>query len=881
MYYPAIPASWSIPRKLAFFLLAIFLPAFGVLLVSGFAHRSQILLDVDKDALLLAQSLAAQQEQIAVGTEQMLSTLAHLPEVRERDARACTELFRDLHNQHPFYSIISAATPAGDIFAASIPFEQGSVNLADRQHFRDAVLTLGFSAGEYVMGRVSDIQSLHFSYPVLDRDRNLVAVVSAAFKLNEYARFIMKASLPQGSAVVLLDRQGVRLFRSPENQTAAVGKSIPQGAFKRMAGDFEQGVYGATGEDGVRRIYAFRQLRLREGLPPYLYVLVGLARDRVLEQANLEMLSYVCIMGVVASLAALLAWFLGDLVFIRPIKQLVGATHRFGAGDMGARSGLPHAPNEIGQLAKSFDDMVSLLESREVERKGTEAALRDSESSYRKLYHEFQAVLDAIPDAVSLISPEMKILWSNRSSSRAFAAHNKMDDADLRCYELRHGRTKLCDNCPIHRAFLTGEFAVHLHTTPDGRLWEIRAVPVVDESGTVVSVVEVARDVTEQSDLESRLRQAQKMEAVGTLAGGVAHEFNNVLAIILGNAELALLRAPEESATRKYLEAVRGAGLRGRDVIRQLLSFSRKTEPKRGVIDVGLITKESMKFLRASIPANIEIRAVIPEKLYPINADSTQIHQVLINLCTNAVHAMEKEGGLLEIRLADVEVHTTLRMLFDHLEPGNYLCLSVSDTGHGIAPEHFGRIFEPFFTTKEVGKGSGMGLAVVHGIMRSHSGGITVESRIGQGTTLSVYFPADEAATCPELQEESALPGGTETVLLVDDEEDLVLMVRDVLLGLGYSVHAVTSSLEALELFRREPARHDVVITDMAMPRMMGDTLAEEIMRIRPDIPIILCTGFSERIDEERANRMGIQALMQKPLAMRDLATTLRRLLDR
>lgn len=880
MHYPAILASWSIPRKLAFLLLAIFLPALGILLMSGLAHRRLILSDANKDSLLLAQSLAAQQEQIAVGTKQMLSTLAHLPEVRGMDAKACNELFRDLQNQHPFYSIISAATPSGDMFAASIPFEAGKVNLADRKHFKEVLQTLDFAAGEYVMGKVSEVQSLHFSYPVLDRDRNLVAVVSAALKLNEYARFIEKAALPRDSAVVLLDYRGVRLFRSPENGAAALGKPIPKDAFNRVSGDSEHGVYEIVAEDGMRRIYAFRQLRLREGLLPYLYVLVGIAKDKILHQVNLELTGYLCILGIAALLTALLAWVLGNLALIGPIKQLVSTTRRFGAGELCARSGLPHTPNEIGQLAKSFDHMALLLESREMERKSSETALRESESSYRKLSHEFQAVLNVIPDTVSLISPEMKILWTNRSSSEKPAAEIIPIDSDLHCYELRHQRTSICKGCPIEAAFVRGRFASSHHRTPDGRLWEVRAVPVKDETGNVVSVVEVARDVTEQHDLESRLRQAQKMEAVGTLAGGIAHEFNNVLAIILGNVELALLCVSETNKTPKYLHAVRTASLRGRDIIRQLLSFSRKSEAERGIIDVGIITKESLKFLRASIPANVEIRATIPQKLSRINADATQIHQILINLCTNAVHAMEKDGGLLEIRLADVEIHKRLSTLFDHLEPGDYLRLSVSDTGHGIAPEDMGRIFEPFFTKKEVGKGSGMGLAVVHGIVKSYSGGITVESHVGRGTTVSVYFPADEAAVLSELSEEPALPAGTERVFLVDDEEELVAMIREVLINLGYSVEARTSSLEALELFRHDPGRYDVLITDMSMPKMMGDALAEEIMRIRPDIPVILCTGFSERIDEERARGMGIRAFMQKPLAMRDLALTLRKVLD-
>jgi len=416
----------------------------------------------------------------------------------------------------------------------------------------------------------------------------------------------------------------------------------------------------------------------------------------------------------------------------------------------------------------------------------------------------------------------------------------------------------------------------------DGTQFEVEASvsPVIDRAGKTTSFVVIWRDVTEAKLLERRLRESQKLEAIGTLAGGIAHDFNNILSSIIGFAMLAMDQVTKNSQLHSDLEKIYNAGVRARELVSQILTFSRQKEQEKRPIRIEPIIKESLKLLRASLPSTIEIRQNIAPDLGTILADPTQIHQVFMNLCTNAAQAMEEKGGVLEVSLSNVELDSDFAYNHPGVTPGPHVKLTVRDTGKGMEPEVLEHIFEPYFTTKEQTGGTGLGLALVHGIVTSHNGTMTVQSEPGKGSTFEVYFPVTEEKPAEEVPKSDDSSRGVENILFVDDEHDLIEVGRRILEGMGYKVVTKTSSLEALDLFREDPDKFDIVITDLTMPFMPGDELAEELVRIRHDIPVILYTGYGDKISDEKLKKKCIQAYLKKPLLKSELAETIRRVLN-
>ena len=385
----------------------------------------------------------------------------------------------------------------------------------------------------------------------------------------------------------------------------------------------------------------------------------------------------------------------------------------------------------------------------------------------------------------------------------------------------------------------------------------------------------------ENARLESQLRQAQKLEAIGTLAGGIAHDFNNILAAILGYTEMALDDAQGKASLRHDLGQVLKATHRAKDLVRQILAVSRQGEAQaRRPIPVAPVIKEALKLLRATLPTTIEFRQQVHDQSGMIVGDPTQLHQVIVNLCTNAAHAMRERGGILEATLGSIEMDEVSAKAYGNLQPGSFVELTVKDTGHGMDAATLERIFDPYFTTKEIGEGSGLGLAVVHGIVKRHEGSVSVRSEPGKGTVFKILFPRIVAGQEPANGESSSFAGGTERILFVDDEEQLVELGERIFSSLHYRVTTSLNSLEAVELFRRQPDAFDLVITDYTMPHMTGLDLTRAILRIRPEIPVVLCTGYSEMVTEEMAKKAGIRAFVMKPLSRRNLAEVIRSVFD-
>jgi nitrogen-specific signal transduction histidine kinase/ActR/RegA family two-component response regulator len=397
--------------------------------------------------------------------------------------------------------------------------------------------------------------------------------------------------------------------------------------------------------------------------------------------------------------------------------------------------------------------------------------------------------------------------------------------------------------------------------------------------GILIDLTTTQQAEAEKKKLEIQLQQAQKMEAIGALAGGIAHDFNNILSAIIGYIELAMLNEGAENCIPELKEALKASN-RAKDLVRQILSFSRQTDEERMPVRIGLVAAEAIKFLRATIPTTIEIRARIEEKSGAVLANSVELHQIIMNLCTNAVHAIGEKEGILEIAVQHAEIDHTRKDSLIGLEIGPYIQLSVRDTGAGMPPEIVERIFDPYFTTKDKGVGTGLGLAVVHGIVKKSGGAIKVDSEFGKGSAFHIYLPrVDQAAPRPADQPEIPA-GGSERILFVDDEKMLADIGQKVLERLGYDVVSRTSPIEALELFKAKPDGFDLVITDQTMPGMTGDALAKELMLIKPGLPVIICTGYSQIISPARAAEKGIKALVMKPILINDIAAAIRKALS-
>lgn len=518
------------------------------------------------------------------------------------------------------------------------------------------------------------------------------------------------------------------------------------------------------------------------------------------------------------------------------------------------------------------------------EHKRTETALGESEARLR-------ALIQTIPDLVWLKDPEGVYLECNARFERFFGAPKKdiIGKTDFDFFDRDQAEFfRKNDKAAIEKGGpRLNEEEITYADDGHREFLETVKTPIYGNDGQLIGVLGIARDITERrlaeeerKKLESQLRQSHKMEAIGTIAGGIAHEFNNILGIIIGNMELAVDSVDPENPAQLYLQEIKTASFRASDIVKQLLNFSRKTEQSKQPIDFLLLIKESIKLLRSSIPTTIDIQLNLPEELTTIKADMTQIHQVLLNICTNAAHAMETDGGRLTIDLAELDVDNVTKTQYQEIEPGRYVQLTISDTGHGIDPSIKANIFDPYFTTKGPGKGTGMGLAVVLGIVKNHNGAISVYSEPGKGSTFKILFPAAGGAPQEIKTAEQELPRGNETILFVDDEEGLAKIGSTVLEQLGYSVIVRTDPAEALELFRSDPSRFDLIVTDMTMPHLEGDQLIREIQRINNTIPVILCTGFSNKMDSHRAIRIGACSYIEKPLNKSQLAYAVRMALD-
>ena len=500
---------------------------------------------------------------------------------------------------------------------------------------------------------------------------------------------------------------------------------------------------------------------------------------------------------------------------------------------------------------------------------------RRSKDKLKKSEIKYRTMMEAIKDPVYICSQDFIIQYMNQ----AMIDRVGRDATGALCYQVLHGFDRKCQWCKYDETFQAGHTEKNIVSPLDKRSFNVSNTVFVNESGSL-SKLSVLRDTTELIELQNRLQQAQKMEAIGNLAGGIAHDFNNILFPIIGMSEMMMEDLSAGSLEQKYAQAINKAGHRAKELVAQILSFSRQSDQKKMPVRFRNILEEILKLCRATIPANIKIEQKIQRNCGFIMGNATQLHQVGMNLITNAYHAVQEKNGKIVIALEEIEIDRT-NLTNTGIHSGKYLLFTVSDDGAGMTDKVKNKIFEPYFTTKEQGKGTGLGLAVVYGIVKEYGGEIEVETEIGSGTTFRVYLPLmsqSENKGAAEIKTEIKM--GHEHILLVDDEAAVANLEQQILERLGYQITLRTSSLDAVEVFRSNPDAFDIVITDMTMPNMTGDQLAEEILSIKPDIPIVICTGFSERINEEQAEAIGVKGFLMKPVVKSDLASMVRKVLD-
>jgi two-component system, cell cycle sensor histidine kinase and response regulator CckA len=659
-------------------------------------------------------------------------------------------------------------------------------------------------------------------------------------------------------------------------------KGFPRGLLKNKLTD-------APGEANITSFKdtagePFYQISIGIGEPEYASLHFILSHNKIIADIK-DHRNLMIGVGIIllATIPFSLAFFLSNFVS-KPVLRLREGVKRIGSGDLRFRMDMKTGDeidqliNDTNMMAENLEKLKTGLEEEIVERKNVETILA-------KQSELLNNILNNVP---------YNIFWKDKNSvylgcNRAFAESVGLEtpdkiigkkDNDLPWKEEESEHFREVDEKVINEGISL--FDIEKEITPghgDKKTIVVSRVPLKDQEGNIFAVLGIYYDITEKKNIEETLKQKQKMEAIGTLAGGIAHDFNNILGIILGYTELMMNEMGNDNPFYDDLQQILNSSLRAKELVKQILTFSRKNKEEKKPVQLSSIIKDEIKLLRSTLPANIEIRQDISNDKGVIYADITQMHQIMMNLCTNAAHAMEEMGGVLNISLSSVQITQDTLIKYNDISSGPYLALKVTDTGTGIEPNILNRIFEPFFTTKKMDKGTGMGLAVVHGIVKAHGGDISVESTVGKGTTFTVLLPKVVSEPIDDIIDMEELKGRGR-ILVVDDEIQLLKLEERTLNSLGYIVTPVSSSIDALKIYQNSPGNFDLILTDHSMPHMTGYQLAIKILEINPYASVILCTGYSDSITDEKVNSAGIKALLYKPVKRVELVAKITEILD-
>jgi len=985
--------SLPIRSQLNFIALLISLPAIAIIVFTGVQQRERAVREAYSQTRQLAERVATDQKNTASNIEQLLVTLAQLPDVKQQDRSCIQPLLLQLRELNPEYANILVADLTGKVWAAASMPPPPSM-ISDRRYFKNAIATGRLSSGEYVISKSIAKPVFHFAYPYRDPSGRISGAIVVALSLEKYFGVVKKKTLTDGGNILLLDHSGVILSRAVEPEKA-IGRKYPEKSLQEMFAGPEEYSYRGVGSLGDERFISYRKIRLEGESTPYMYVRVGIPVKPALAKADRFMATNIAFFSVFLFATLLLAYLIGKRSIADRIDLLQQASNRFAEGDLQTRvSGLVEG-GELGALARSFDSMADRLAEREKVIQESEVRLRSITDSandailmvdpagaicywnpaaetilgyradevlgenlhrllspqrymddHKAAFHDFVhtgigAVVgntvelsairkdgQEIPVSLSLSSVQLNGEWHAvgilRDISELKRAEKELRESEERFKALSeasfggiiiHDKGLILE-CNQGLSGITGfSYAEHIGMNgleliaPESldtvlanirsgydQSYEVEGVrkdgsryPLairgknVTYKGRDVRVIEF-RDITrrkraeaEHEKLQLQLNQAQKLESVGRLAGGVAHEFNNKLMVIMGSAELAYMNMHDHERLSRYLNEITRAAEYSRDIAAQLLAFSRKNLTIARVVNPNRIIEETAKTLPRLIGEHIRCTFLMADNVWSIRIDPVQLDQIIMNMAVNARDAMP-DGGEFSIATGNWTLDKTDCESITDAVPGEYVRISFRDTGIGMDNETISRIFEPFFTTKEIGKGTGLGLATIYGIVRQNDGYIQVVSEPGHGAEFLVYLPRHKDAPHEKLAVDCVPLSGSGSILLVEDEEAVRKMALIFLKTLGYTVHEAVSPMHAIELASDPSIAIDLVITDVVMPEMNGKVMMDRIGEIRPGIPSIYVSGYSSDVLPIDGECDGLH-FIQKPYNMKLLSEYIRKVM--
>ena len=868
----------SLRFRLMIVVFLAIMPMAALIIYNDMEQRQLATQHSEKELLRVVQNCDSDYTNIIQQTKQLLATLAEFSAVKQYDSVATSIFFARVLRQDSLYHNIMATRADGEIFASAQPLPpHGPHSLADRIYFKRILKTGKFSQGELVFGRALGVATLPVASPILDNSGQVQGVVAAGLNLERLSRIFQINELSKETSFGIIDNRGRIMFRHPDPEKW-IGQDFPHSEIIQIILAQKQGLVKARDNYGQQRLYAFLPLG---GDPDAGFVFSGIPLQTILAPARQALVLNLTSLGVVTLLALALAWLLGFLFVIRRMNVLTDTTKKLAAGDLSARTGFNYGKGQIDQLARAFDEMADTLQKREIQRQQSEEELRQSEEKYRLLVNQVPAVvykgyldwsLDCFDDKIQKITGYSK----EDFNSRRVTWRDLIFPEDIIEAKKRFAEAQESDR------FCVNEYRIR-KKTGDICWIQVRNQIISDPAGQTDYISGVFFDITDRKLLEDQLLHAQKMEAVGLLAGGIAHDFNNLLSAIMGYSEIMILDLGNDDPLYQCAHEIMKAADQGASLTNKLLAFSRKQILQPRLIDFNVIVSDMDKMLRRLIGEDIDLVTHCAEKLGLVKADPGQIEQILMNLAVNARDAMHS-GGKLTIETASVWLDESYAQNHAEVTPGPYVMLAVTDNGAGMDADKLQHIFEPFFTTKESGKGTGLGLAMVYGIVKQSGGHIWVYSEPGQGTTFKVYFPQSEEELAPAAARPARKPRkparGEETILLVEDDTALKGLISKALQKYGYAVWEAANGDEALAICDKKRGPIHLLLTDVVMPQMGGRELAERLAQLRPEIKVLYMSGYTTNaVVHHGVLDAGIN-FIQKPVKILSLIQKVREVLE-